>query len=99
MANQRLPCFGILPFSLHERRTRIVLKHEATAVNARLILAPAPVRIQPLVLPASATLFRVEMIALVVQVDGALAAVTPDDRLMRLIDFDLEGHIAGAGSF
>jgi hypothetical protein len=38
-----------------------------------------------------------EMLALVVQVDCALAAVTPDDRLMRSIYFDLEGHVRVAG--
>ena len=80
-----------MPFD--ERGTGVVLEHEAAAIDAGVVLTPAPIGIDLVVFPASAALFDVEMVAFVVQVDGALAPVTPDDSLMRLIEFDLEGHI------
>jgi hypothetical protein len=69
-----------------------VLEHEPTAIDTRAVFTPAPIGVDPLELAATSTLFRVEVIALVVQVDGALAAVTPDDGLMRSVDLDLKGH-------
>ena len=61
-----------------------MLKHESTTIDACVILTPTPIRIDFLVLPASAALLGVKVVAFVVQVDCALAAVTPDDILMRL---------------
>ena len=87
----------LLPLALHKGGAGVVLEHEPPTIDTRAILAPAPVGVVPLVLPTPAALFRMEMLALVVQVDCALAAVTPDDRLMRSIYFDLEGHVRVAG--
>ena len=87
----------LLPLALHIGGAGVVFEHQAATVDAFTILAPAPIGVVPLVLPTSAALFRVEVTPLVIQVDGALAPVTPDDRLMRSIYFDLEGHVRVAG--
>jgi hypothetical protein len=57
-----------------------------------LIFAPTPVGINFFVLPASATLLDVKVIALIVLVDRALAAIAPDNGLMRPINFDPQWH-------
>jgi hypothetical protein len=62
-----------------------------------MILAPAPVGIVLLPLPAPAALLGMEMLSLIVRVDRALTTVAPDDRLMGSIYFHLEGHVRVAG--
>jgi hypothetical protein len=54
-----------------------------------MVLAPAPVGIDFLILSASTTLFDVEVIAFVVEVYCSRTAVAPDDSQMATINLDL----------
>jgi hypothetical protein len=57
-----------------------VLEHQPAAINALVVLAPSPIAIDPFVFLASPALFRMPVISLIVQIDDALAAITPDHR-------------------
>jgi hypothetical protein len=74
-----------------------MFEHKTTAVDARLVFAPAPVGVDFLVLPTSATLLDVEVVALVIQVHRTFAAIAPDDGLKSSVDFDLHGTDRLAG--
>ena len=66
-----------------------MLEHQSPAIDAFAIFAPSPVTINFFIFPATAALFLMKVRAFVIEIYCALAAITPNDREVRFIDFDL----------
>jgi hypothetical protein len=71
------------PLALDPLRARVMLEHPSATVDGFLILAPTPVRIEPLVLPTAPALLGVMMPTLVILVDGPSAPIAPYDHGLR----------------
>ena len=69
-----------------------MLEHQAPAVDRLVILAPAPVGVELVVLTTAAALLDVEVISLVIRVDGTAAPVAPDDGQVGAVRLGMEGQ-------
>lgn len=69
-----------------------MLEHQPAAVDRLMILAPAPVYVELLVLVATAAMLDVEVIVLVVRLDGTTTAATPDDSQVSTVKVGIDGH-------
>lgn len=71
-----------------------MFKHESPAVNRLVILAPTPVGVDLLVLPTTAALLDVEVIAFVISIDNSAAAVAPDYGQPTVINVDMHVRLS-----
>jgi hypothetical protein len=69
-----------LPLTFHPFRASVVLEHAAPGIDRLVTLAIPVIRIHWPEFLASAALLEMEMILLVVRVDGAAATVAPENR-------------------
>lgn len=65
-----------------------MLKHQTTAVDGTVMLAPSPVGIDFLILSAAATLFLVPVVTLIIKIDRPTASIAPNHGQKAAIYFD-----------
>lgn len=69
-----------------------MFKHKPTAIDGRVVLAPPPVTVDPLVLATPATLFHMKVIWLVVEVHHSLTTVAPNDRQVAALYINMNSN-------
>jgi hypothetical protein len=58
-----------------------------------MVLAPSPVSVDCVELPATAALLDMKVVAFVIGVDCSSAPVAPDNRQVRSVDLEKKRHI------
>ncbi len=79
---------ALSPFSFEVRGAGVMLEHQAAAINALVVLTPAPVSVNAFVFPATTALFMMKVITFIIKVDCSFATIAPNDREMSLIYFN-----------